>query len=234
VSRRARSGEIGDTLPLALSSRRPARIPGNPAMDIDPLESASDAAEMADASRDRAKARLSTRVAITVALLATFLGVSKVKDDNIVQAMQQAQADKLDHWNFYQARNIRQEVAAASVAQLKLAAAGAPAGQQAGYRDAIASFERLVADQAQKKEELRVQAERDQQTYDALNFRDDQFDLCDALIALAISLLALTALTHKPWLFWLALIPTAGGVVMGLAGLLGWRLHPDAFARLLS
>src|SRR2546428_12732122 len=130
-------------------------------MDIDPLESATGAAdEVADAG-DRARARLSTWVAITVALLATFLGICKVKDDNIVQAMQQAQADKLDHWNFYQARNIRQEVAAASVAQLKLAAAGAPAGQQAGYRDAIASFDHLVADQAQKKEELRVQAERD-------------------------------------------------------------------------
>src|SRR5437867_12480142 len=177
VSRRARSGEIGDTLPLALSSRRPARIPGNPAMDIDPLESASDAAEMADASRDRGKARLSARVAITVALLATFLGVSKVKDDNIVQAMQQAQADQLDHWNFYQARNIRQEVAAAAAAQLKLAAAGASPAQQEGYRAAIVSYEALVIDQAKKKEDLRLQAEQDQKTYDALNYRDDHFDL---------------------------------------------------------
>src|SRR5207247_4755868 len=117
---------------------------------------------------------------------------------------------------------------------LRLAAGGAPAAQQAMYHDAITTYERLAADQATKKQELQVQAEHDQQNYDALNYRDDQFDLCDTLIALAISLLALTALTHKPWLFWLALIPTAGGVVMGLAGLLGWRLHPDAFARLLS
>jgi hypothetical protein len=202
-------------------------------MDLDPMESAGDAAEQR-ASLDREKSRLSTWVAITVALLATFLGVCKVKDDNIVQAMQQAQADKLDHWNFYQARNVRQEVAAATVTQLKLAAAGAAAGQQTDYRQAIASYEAIVADQAKKKEELRIQADRDQQTYDALNFRDDQFDLCDACIALAISLLALTALTHKPWLYWLALVPTAAGLTMGLAGLLGWRLHPDALARLLS
>ena len=64
------------------------------------MESASGAAGEMEASLDRAKARLSTWVAITVALLATFLGVCKVKDDNIVQAMEQAQADKLDHWNF--------------------------------------------------------------------------------------------------------------------------------------
>src|SRR5882672_12625506 len=115
-------------------------------MEIDPMESATDAADDTDALRDRERVRLNSRVAITIALLATFLGVCKVKDDNIVQAMQQAQADKLDHWNFYQARNIRQELAAATVAQLELAAAGAAPGQQAGYREAIASYKRQVAD----------------------------------------------------------------------------------------
>jgi hypothetical protein len=201
-------------------------------MDIDPMESATDASSETS-SGDR-HGRLGAQVAITVALLATFLGVCKVKDDNIVQAMQQAQADKLDHWNFYQARNIREEVAAATVSQLKLASAGAPASQQSGYEEQIKKYEALVADQSTKKAELQTQAEEDQRNYDALNYRDDQFDLSDTLVALAISLLALTALTHKPWLYWLALIPTAGGVVMGLAGLLGWHLHPDMLARLLS
>jgi hypothetical protein len=203
-------------------------------MDIDPIESATSADEDSSASRDRERVRLNTRVAVTVALLATFLGVCKVKDDNIVQAMQQAQADKLDHWNFYQARNIRQEVASAALTQLQLAAAAAPAAQQESYRAAIAKYEALVADQATKKEELRQQAEADQKTYDALNYRDDQFDLSDALIALAISLLALTALTHKRWLYWIAIVATIGGVSFGLAGLLGWHLHPDRLARLLS
>src|SRR5438876_10734373 len=106
-------------------------------MDIDPMESASEASGETTVSGDRERARLNTRVAITVALLATFLGVCKVKDDNIVQAMQQAQADKLDHWNFYQARNIRQEVAAAAADQLKLAAASAPPDQQERYHAAI-------------------------------------------------------------------------------------------------
>ena len=203
-------------------------------MDIDPLEPANDAAEQVSTSHDKAAAHLSSRIAVTVALLATFLGVCKVKDDNIVQAMQQAQADRLDHWNFYQARNIREEVAAAAVTELKLASASAAPGQVAAYQSAIESYERLVADQVQKKDELQTQAQKDQETYDALNYRDDQFDLSDTLIALAISLLALTALTHKFWLYWIALVPTTGGVLMGLAGLLGWHLHPDALARLLS
>jgi hypothetical protein len=203
-------------------------------MDVDPVESATGADEDNAVSGDRERIRLNTWVAVTVALLATFLGICKVKDDNIVQAMQQAQADKLDHWNFYQARNIRQEVASAALAQLQLAAAGASATHQDSYRAAIAKYEALVADQATKKEELRQQAEADQKTYDALNYRDDQFDLSDALIALAISLLALTALTHKRWLYWIAIVATVGGVSFGLAGLLGWHLHPDRLARLLS
>src|ERR1700733_445438 len=80
-------------------------------MEIDPMGSAESSNETPP---NAPHARLNTWVALTVALLATFLGVCKVKDDNIVQAMQQAQADRLDHWNFYQARNIRQEVASAT------------------------------------------------------------------------------------------------------------------------
>lgn len=169
-----------------------------------------------------------------MALLVTFLGVCKVKDDNIVQAMQQAQADKLDHWAFYQARNIREEVAKAALTQLTLAELSAPAAKRAKYRDAMTTYQRLIADQIQKKEKLLRQAKQDQQTYDALNYQDDQFDLSDALVALAISMLALTALTHKKWLYWMALVPTALGVVMGLAGLFGWHLHSDTLARLFS
>jgi Domain of unknown function (DUF4337) len=207
-------------------------------MDIDPMESANSAAEdestPAAGERLSANARLSTLVAITVALLATFLGVCKVKDDNIVQAMQQAQADKLDNWSFYQARNIRQEVAEAELVQLQFAAVNAPPVRQDAYQKAIEQYEAVVKDQTQKKDSVRAMAEQDQKTYDELNYRDDQFDLSDTLLALAISLLAMTALTHKRWLYGIAMVPTFFGMLMGFAGLLGWHLHSDTLARLLS
>jgi hypothetical protein len=197
-------------------------------MEIDPL-SAPD-----ESTANAQHARLNTWVAITVALLATFMGICKVKDDNIVQAMQQAQADKLDHWAFYQARNIRQEIAQAELTQLKLTRDAQPGALRSRADSSIARYVALVKDQAAKKDSLRVQAEQDQRTYDALNYRDDQFDLSDTLIALAISLLALTSLTHKRWLFYVAMVPTVLGVFMGLAGLAGWHVHPDAIAKLLS
>jgi uncharacterized protein DUF4337 len=198
-------------------------------MDIDPMESAAGAAE-----ESASKARLSTLVAITVALLATFLGVCNVKDGNIVQAMQQAQVEKLDNWSFYQARNTREEVGKAVLVQLKLAAAEAPPAEKPSYREAIAGYEALIKDQTEKKEELRIMAEQDEKAYNEFNYRDDQFDLSDTLIALAISLLAMTALTHKRWLFAVAMVPTLFGLLMGLAGLLGWHLHSNIIAQLLS
>ncbi|MES2071808.1 MAG: DUF4337 domain-containing protein [Pseudomonadota bacterium] len=201
-------------------------------MDIDPIETVGQLEE--NKAADRASMRLNMLVAITVAILATFMGICKVKDDNIVQSMQQAQANKLDHWAFYQARNIREEIAKSTVVQLRLAAAARPASEQEGYQQAISQYEKLAAEQAKKKDELKAQADQDQKDYDAANFRDDQFDLSDALIAIAISLLAVTALTHQRWLYSLALIPTGFGVLMGLAGLIGWNLHPDALIRLLS
>ena len=203
-------------------------------MDLNPMESVETAHEQSAITNDRRIARLNTWVALTIAILATFMGVCKVKDDNIVQAMQQAQADKIDHWSYYQARNLREELAKATLVQLTLSARDRQPTQQAEYAVAIANYAALAKEQAIKKQAVMAQAQDDQKTYDALNIHDDQFDLSDALLAIAISLLALTALTHKQWLFWLALLPTFGGILMGLAGLLGWALHPDALSKLLS
>ena len=188
---------------------------------------------MPDAAEARAS-RLNAAVAVVVALLTTFMGVCKVKDDNIVQAMQQAQADKLDHWAFYQARNQREEVARAALVQLRLAAIDQPPSRKPQYDAAIAQYEALVKDQAAKKEELRRQALADQDAYDRLNYRDDQFDLSDAAISISVALLAVASLTQRWWLFLLAMLPAGFGTVMGIAGLAAWPLHPSALVKLLS
>jgi hypothetical protein len=179
-------------------------------------------------------ASLNRRVAVTVALLATFMGVCKIKDDNIVQAMQQAQADKIDHWSYYQARNVREDIAASMATQLKLAAMGRPAQEQAAYAEAVGKYEKVAADQKTKKEQVRAQAEADQKTYDASNYRDDQFDLSDVLLAIAISLLAITTLTAQRWLYVMSMVPTTIGVFFGMAGLAGLPFHPAWVMGLLS
>lgn len=207
-------------------------------MDPDPMQyveeepNKKESKDKADAAS--AKARLNTLVAISVALLATFMGICKVKDDNIVQAMLQAQANKIDSYSWYQARNIREEVARASVGQLTAQSAWAPPQAQAVYQEQIKAYQTLAQEEAEKKKTQQAEAEQADKTYNELNYRDDQFDLSDAMVALAISLLAVTALTQKRWLFIVAMVPTLFGVVMGLAGLFGWKIHSDFLARLLS
>jgi len=202
-------------------------------MDIDPIELVSKTNEAKEAIKSKQQ-WLNAAVAITVSLLATFMGICKVKDDNVVQAMQQAQADKLDHWNFYQARNLREEVAKSTVTTLQLMALSANRTQAPQFKAQIEHYENLAKEQHDKKEALKSQAEDDQKTYDSLNFIDDQFDLADAAIAIAISLLAVASLTELTWMYFLALIPSGFGFLMGLSGLLGWGIHPDALVKLLS
>jgi hypothetical protein len=206
-------------------------------MDPDPMqfvEEDDDKKESEGTKARKSKAQLNTMVAISVALLATFMGICKVKDDNIVQAMQQAQADKIDNYSWYQARNIREEVANATVAQLTAQAAAAPPQAKSVFEDKIKAYQALAQEQSEKKKTQQADADKADRTYNELNFHDDQFDLSDAMLALAISLLAVTALTQKRWLFVLAMFPTLFGVVMGLAGLVGWHIHPDSLTKLLS
>jgi len=203
-------------------------------VDVDPLEHIEGEEEEGKGD-DRTKGgSLNRMVAVTVAVLATFMGICKVKDDNIVQAMQQAQADKIDNYSWYQARNIREEVARATAAQLTAQLAATPADARAAVQQQIDAYNALAKEQSEKKKEQQDAAEEADKTYNRLNLHDDQFDLADAALSIAISLLAVTALTQKRWLYYLALVPTAFGLLMGLAGLLGWGLHPDALARLLS
>jgi len=207
-------------------------------MDPDPMQYVEEDDDKKPVAKDGNgavnRARLNSMVAISVALLATFMAICKVKDDNIVQAMQQAQADKIDNFSWYQARNIREEIANATITQLRLAQASAPPQLHDLYDEQIKTYQALAQNEDEKKKVQQADADKADQSYNELNFHDDQFDLSDAMLALAISLLAVTALTQKRWLFMIAMVPTFFGVLMGVAGLLGWHIHPNFLTRLLS
>src|SRR3569623_833315 len=86
--------------------------------------------------------RLNKLVAITVVVLSVFMGVSGIKDGNIVQNMQQAQASSVDQWNEYQAAKTKQHIAEATRAEIALLAAdpAKAAPVLAGYDRDIAKY----------------------------------------------------------------------------------------------
>ncbi|HBF34064.1 TPA: hypothetical protein DDW35_05830, partial [Candidatus Sumerlaeota bacterium] len=224
-------------------------------MEVDPMEAVERAKEALEEQEEKMEQReakmvaasrrkdlLNGMIAITIALLASFMGICKVKADNVGQAMQQAESKTNDGWAYYQARNIRQEVNEAArdeiLAQARLTGNVQKTGDKVEvdpkWTEEAAKFDAKAKEQEQKKAAVKKEAEGSQQRYDDLNKIDDQFDLMDAALSIAISLLAIASLTQSFWLFWLALIPGLFGVLMGMAGLFGWAVHLDALAQWLG
>lgn len=201
-------------------------------MSVEPM----DVVEQPDEGGDggRAHSRLNSAVAVTVALLATFLGVCQVKDGNIVQAMAQAQADQVDSWAWYQAKKIRLQFAQAMADQFGVQLLSAPPAAAATLQAKVAEYKAQVDKQQTELNDVQAKAEAAKAQYDELNSHDDQFDLSEAMVAIAISLLAVSALTHKRWLYGLALVPTVVGAVFGCAGLLGWGLSTGLVSQWLG
>ena len=180
------------------------------------------------------KNRLNNWVAITVALLSVFMSITKVKDDNIVQAMLQTKSDAVDRWNEYQSKKLKHHMAELGLSQLQALQVLAPgkgvaelAAQQNRYRETIQRYEK-------EEEEIMKKAKGHEKEYDDMNYRDDQFDLSDAALSISLGMLAVTALTNKRKLLYLSWLFAGFGIVMGMAGLLGLHLHPDILSKMLS
>lgn len=181
--------------------------------------------------------RLDACVGLMVVLIATFIGLCNVKDDNIVQQMQMKQVERNDNWAWFQARNIRQAVYEGVSAELAVPWPNETPASQKARESVSAEYLKKSRDQEMKAEKQKSDAESAQKEYDKLNDKDDQFDLCDAMLAISLALMGVTALTKKWWLFFVALVPAVFGFYMGMAGFLG--LETDygpvkALIRLLS
>jgi Domain of unknown function (DUF4337) len=180
---------------------------------------------------------LNTIVAISAAITATFIAVCNVKDGNICQAMQQAQAGAIDTWADYQAKGTKLNIAESALDGLRLQQKVTPPATpetRALVEKTIAEYEQKLGHYESEKAELKKTAEGFQADYDRLNLHDDQFDMAEASTSIAIALFAVTALTQKRRLLYLSLVFAVFGLVLGTAGFLGLGLHPDFIARALS
>ena len=178
--------------------------------------------------------RLNNIVAVTVALLAAFMAVTKVKDDNIVQAMLQDKSDAVDTWSEYQSKRIKQHLEELGRDQSQILRSGTTSQTGLQFDNQMKRYDSEITRYQKEETDLESKARGLEAQYDALNYRDDQFDLSDAALSVALAMLAVTALTGKRWLLWASLLFAGFGVVMGLAGLLGLHLHPDWLTKLLS
>jgi hypothetical protein len=184
---------------------------------------------------ERADSRLNSTIALLVSIAATFMALCNVKDGNIVQGMQQAQANAVDQWSYYQAKGTKQNLAEATLDQLQLQRALLADPKFASLLDEkIAFYAKQVKKYEKEKGDIKTAAEGAQKEYDRLNFHDDQFDMSEAFLSVAIALFGVTALTKKRPLLAVASVFMFFGILFGLAGFLGWSIHPDFLAKFLS
>ena len=92
------------------------------------------------------KTKINSKVALFVAITATFMALCNVKDGNIVQAMSQAQAHAIDAWSYFQAKSTKESIAENSLKLLKLQTAAANPGVEKSYEDEINRYEKEKAE----------------------------------------------------------------------------------------
>ena len=178
--------------------------------------------------------KLNTIVAAAVAVAATFMAVSNVKGGNVDQAMAKTQVEIVDTWSFFQAKSTKQSLAEAALDQLTLERTRVAPEQQANVDKEIATYRAKVEKYEKEKGDLQQKVEKLQKDYDRLNMKDDQFDISEALLSVAIALFGVTALTQKRWMIFVAFAFALFGFVVGLAGFVGWNLRPQWLAEILG
>jgi hypothetical protein len=175
------------------------------------------------------ESKLNSKVAIMVALSATIMAVCNIKDGNIVQAMAQAQAHSIDTWSYFQAKSTKQSIAENGLELLKLDPRQDPkiALQIKHYEEKIAKYET-------EKKEIKSKAEGFEKEYEDLNVFDDQFDMTEAFISIAIAMFGITALTQKKWLFYFASSVGSAGIIFGITAFMKISLHLEWVSKLLG
>ena len=159
--------------------------------------------------------RLNRLVAMTVVVLSIAMALTKIKDDNIVQAMQADKAASVDTWSEYQATRVKLHITQ-GLSALHPAAA-----------DTIAKYQ-------SESQALKAKADAFEADYDRQGYRDDQFDLSDGFSSVALAVAAIAALVESYGLLAFCWVAGAIGILMSVAGFVGLPIHPDMLVGFLT
>lgn len=198
-------------------------------------------AEISDAVNEAVEkaheSKLNTTVAMCVAIIATFMALCHVKSGNVIQQMARAQANAVDQWSYYQSKSTKEIIAEAAANQAALdrdAAKDLAPEQRQKLDDAVKKETEASKRYGKEKEEIKGQAEKYEKQVETLDLRNDQFDMSEALLSVAIALMGVTALTQKRFMLFVAVAFGLFGFVMGVAGFARLGFHPEWLANILT
>lgn len=194
--------------------------------------------KIADDVRERAAdSRFNSFIAVFVTVVATFMALCNLKDGNIIQSMQHTEAKAIDQWAYYQSKSLKQHLAEDAVGRLEYELrerSGAGPQLRARLQHELQQQSAAAARYEREKLQVKAEAEGADRGYEAINLRDDQFDLAEACLSASVAIAGVTALTRKRWLFAVACSFAGIGFLFGLAGFFGWGVHSEVMARVLG
>lgn len=165
------------------------------------------------------------RVGLFISLLAVLLAITGTGGSNAMKTAINANIERSDAWNFYQARNIRETATKLSRDQLEILQAGASDATRAAitarlddYKTAIQHYENDPANDG--KAELKTKAEAAEARRDQAQAQGESFELAEALLQIAIVLASTCILTASRQLLLVSALFAGIGVVLSVNGFL--------------
>src|SRR6185503_19653122 len=117
--------------------------------------------------------------------------------------------------------------------QLRLLESAGQVNKELAAKQA-AEYEADIKKYEGRSKETRAKAEKMEAEYDRLNFRDDQFDMSDVFLSIAVAVSAVASLVDSFPMLYLAWVSGGFGLFFGAAGFLGLNFRPEWLAQLLG
>ncbi|MEL7542539.1 MAG: DUF4337 family protein [Pseudomonadota bacterium] len=141
-------------------------------------------------------------VAIVVAVISACLALVSIKSANISQAAHNEQRAAASAWNQYQAKRLRQfalqqRLALASAKARDASPTQVASGPRPAYDALLLRWRTEASVYGLEMKELATRARAHEQRHRTLATLDDDFDVASAFLTLALTLLAVAALTRN-------------------------------------
>lgn len=154
-----------------------------------------------------------------MAVLAAFAGLMAGHHANeaLVERMKAS-----DQWNFYQAKNLKEEIAVNTDAILKAIGPAKIAGAATAEPSAAAAGDHSqdIARYEKEKAEIKKQAEEDEQVSEAHLAKHVPLSRAVTAFQIAIAISAIAVLTRRKMLWYAGLVLTAIGICFLIVGIL--------------
>ena len=173
------------------------------------------------------------RAALLIAVLAAVLAVGGLGGGNATDDMVANNIKASDTWAFYQAKNVRQTMYEIEAGKLKaaLAAGTVPAAERPAAEARLKEYEATVArhdsepdpkdpTNGEGKKELSAQAQAHEADFAEASARDNNFDLAEVALQLALVLGSVAILAVNRWILTLSLALGLAGSLLTLNGFL--------------